>query len=59
VVEDRRTGMSLTTVAKRHKISSASVCRLMKSPMGIPPTTVVPSGGRHVAEVQSAGGYSR
>ena len=30
VVEDRRTGMSLTTVAKRHNISRASVCRLMK-----------------------------
>jgi DNA invertase Pin-like site-specific DNA recombinase len=30
VVEDRRTGMSLTAVAKRHNISRASVCRLMK-----------------------------
>jgi DNA invertase Pin-like site-specific DNA recombinase len=30
VVEDRRSGMSLTVVAKRHSISRASVCRLMK-----------------------------
>jgi DNA invertase Pin-like site-specific DNA recombinase len=29
VVQDRRTGMSLTQVAKRHNISRASVCRLM------------------------------
>jgi len=30
VVQDRRSGMSLTTVAKKHNISRASVCRLMK-----------------------------
>jgi DNA invertase Pin-like site-specific DNA recombinase len=30
VVIDRREGMSLTAVAKRHNISRASVCRLMK-----------------------------
>jgi DNA invertase Pin-like site-specific DNA recombinase len=30
VVQDRRSGMSLTQVAKRHNISRASVCRLMK-----------------------------
>ena len=30
VVQDRRSGMSLTNVAKRHNISRASVCRLMK-----------------------------
>jgi DNA invertase Pin-like site-specific DNA recombinase len=30
VVEDRRTGMSLTLVARKHSISRASVCRLMK-----------------------------
>jgi DNA invertase Pin-like site-specific DNA recombinase len=30
VVIDRRSGMSLTQVAKRHSISRASVCRLMK-----------------------------
>jgi len=30
VVLDRRSGMSLTQVAKKHSISRASVCRLMK-----------------------------
>jgi DNA invertase Pin-like site-specific DNA recombinase len=30
VIEDRGSGMSLTQVAKRHNISRASVCRLMK-----------------------------
>lgn len=30
VVIDRRSGMSLTEVARKHKISRASVCRLMK-----------------------------
>jgi hypothetical protein len=30
VIADRRSGMSLTQVAKRHGISRASVCRLMK-----------------------------
>jgi DNA invertase Pin-like site-specific DNA recombinase len=30
VIDDRRSGMSLTQVAKKHGISRASVCRLMK-----------------------------
>lgn len=30
VVEDRREGMSLTLVARKHSISRATVCRLMK-----------------------------
>ena len=30
VLRDRRSGMSLTQVAKKHRISRASVCRLMK-----------------------------
>jgi DNA invertase Pin-like site-specific DNA recombinase len=30
VVQDRRSGMSLTRVAAKHRISRASVCRLMK-----------------------------
>jgi DNA invertase Pin-like site-specific DNA recombinase len=30
VVEDRRSGMSLTKVAQKHHISRASVCRLMR-----------------------------
>jgi DNA invertase Pin-like site-specific DNA recombinase len=34
VVQDRRSGLSLTTIAKRHNISRASVCRLMKEANG-------------------------
>jgi DNA invertase Pin-like site-specific DNA recombinase len=30
VVRDRRAGLSLTQVAKKHKISRASVCRLVR-----------------------------
>src|ERR1700757_2401474 len=30
VIQDRHSGMSLTQVAKKHRISRASVCRLMK-----------------------------
>ena len=30
VIRDRRSGMSLTQVAKKHGISRASVCRLVK-----------------------------
>jgi DNA invertase Pin-like site-specific DNA recombinase len=30
VIQDRRSGMSLTQVAKKHGISRASVCRMMK-----------------------------
>jgi DNA invertase Pin-like site-specific DNA recombinase len=30
VIRDRRSGMSLRQVAEKHKISRASVCRLMK-----------------------------
>ena len=39
VVQDRRSGMSLTQVAKKHGISRASVCRLMKEARGnsLPP----------------------
>jgi len=32
VVRDRVAGMSLTQVARKHRISRASVCRLMKNP---------------------------
>lgn len=34
VITDRRSGMSLTQVAKKHGISRASVCRLMKEVSG-------------------------
>jgi DNA invertase Pin-like site-specific DNA recombinase len=44
VVEDRRGGMPLTTVAKRHNISRASVCRLMKEANGECNLAVIPEG---------------
>jgi DNA invertase Pin-like site-specific DNA recombinase len=34
VIDDRRSGLSLTQVAKKHGISRASVCRLMKRRAG-------------------------
>ena len=34
VIDDRRSGLSLTQVAKKHGISRASVCRLMKEASG-------------------------
>ena len=55
VIADRRSGMSLTQVAKKHRISRASVCRLMKemggSPQGVIPqrTEVADSIGLKVA----------
>ena len=58
VVEDRRTGMALTLVAKRHNISRASVCRLMKEAAGGSDAAVTASGAELVAH-SAAGGYSR
>jgi DNA invertase Pin-like site-specific DNA recombinase len=43
VVRDRLSGMSLTQVSKRHKISRASVCRLMKEASGGPKVEVISS----------------
>jgi DNA invertase Pin-like site-specific DNA recombinase len=40
VIQDRRSGMSLTQVAKKHGISRASVCRLMKEASASPDATV-------------------
>jgi DNA invertase Pin-like site-specific DNA recombinase len=44
VVLDRRSGMSLTQVAKKHYISRAGVCRLMKEANGNP-AVLMPSVG--------------
>jgi DNA invertase Pin-like site-specific DNA recombinase len=43
VVADRRSGMSLTQVASKHRISRASVCRLMKD-LGGSQQGVIPQG---------------
>jgi DNA invertase Pin-like site-specific DNA recombinase len=45
VVTDRRSGQSLTQVAKKHGISRASVCRLVKENGGSP-QGVVPEGSQ-------------
>jgi DNA invertase Pin-like site-specific DNA recombinase len=58
VVEDRRSGMSLTAVAKKHAISRASVCRLMKEANDNSHPAVLPSDG-NVAAHAAAGGGSR
>jgi DNA invertase Pin-like site-specific DNA recombinase len=42
VVADRRSGMSLTQVAQKHKISRASVCRLAKKPGNAERATTCP-----------------
>jgi DNA invertase Pin-like site-specific DNA recombinase len=44
VISDRRGGMSLTQVAKRHNISRASVCRLMKEANVDSTAPVLPAG---------------
>jgi DNA invertase Pin-like site-specific DNA recombinase len=41
VVSDRRSGMSLTQVAKKHRISRASVCRLVKEADASPTRVIV------------------
>jgi len=47
VVEDRRSGMSLTVVAKRYANSRASVCRWMKELNGNSPAEEVLRSGRN------------
>jgi DNA invertase Pin-like site-specific DNA recombinase len=47
VVRDRRSGMSLTCVAKKHRISRASVCRLMKEAVVRKPANVISSQHEH------------
>jgi DNA invertase Pin-like site-specific DNA recombinase len=52
VVIDRREGMSLTLVARKHSISRASVCRLMKEANGISHAALLASGGNLVELVR-------
>ena len=58
VIEDRLSGMSLTQVAKRHSISRASVCRLMKEANGSSTAPVLASVGNLMAH-SAVGGDSR
>jgi DNA invertase Pin-like site-specific DNA recombinase len=59
VVIDRRSGMSLTQVAKRHNISRASVCRLMKEVNGNAPAAEVLVSDGDLAAHSAVGGCSR
>jgi len=56
VINDRRSGMSLTQVAKKHAISRASVCRLMKEATS---DTPVPTLAGNMPEQSSAAGAAQ
>jgi len=56
VVEYRRGGMSLTNVARRHNISRATVCRLVKEARNISNLPVVASDG-NLVQVKSVGAH--
>ena len=53
VVEDRRSGMSLTKVASKHRISRASVCRLMRE-ASASPTRVIAQAPQASTELETA-----
>jgi DNA invertase Pin-like site-specific DNA recombinase len=49
VVADRRSGMSLTEVARKHRISRATVCRLVNESGGLKKFGVADVGGKEKA----------
>ena len=53
VVQDRRSGMSLTQVAKKHRISRASVCRLVKE-SGASATRVIAQAPQDSTQLENA-----
>ena len=53
VVQDRRSGMSLTKVASKHRISRASVCRLMRE-ASARPTRVITQAPQASTELETA-----
>jgi len=53
VVEDRRLGMSLTQVSKKHGISRATVCRLMKEANGNFNLVALASGADTSQQIQA------
>ena len=55
VIQDRRSGMSLTQVAKKHGISRASVCRLMKESSTNPDATAPALVGNMREQASAAG----
>jgi DNA invertase Pin-like site-specific DNA recombinase len=56
VIDDRRSGMSLTQVAKKHGISRASVCRLMKEATSNPDAPVPALAGNMPEQASAASG---
>ena len=59
VIQDRRSGMSLTQVAKKHGISRASVCRLMKEASASPDATIPALAGRVPEQASAAAGAAQ
>jgi DNA invertase Pin-like site-specific DNA recombinase len=57
VIQDRRSGMSLTQVAKKHGISRASVCRLVKEASN--PDATAPGCAGNVPDQVSAAGAAQ
>jgi len=55
VIQDRRSGMSLTQVAKKHGISRASVCRLVKEASASPDAAAPALAGKMVEQASAAG----
>jgi DNA invertase Pin-like site-specific DNA recombinase len=55
VLIDRRSGMSLTRVAKKHGISRASVCRLMKEASGSPDAPLPALAASRPGQASAAG----
>jgi DNA invertase Pin-like site-specific DNA recombinase len=55
VIQDRRSGMSLTQVAKKHGISRASVCRLMKESSANSEAAAHALGGNMPEQASAAG----
>jgi DNA invertase Pin-like site-specific DNA recombinase len=53
VISDRRSGMSLTQVAKKHRISRASVCRLVKE-SGANATRVIAQTPQTATQLEAA-----
>ena len=54
VVADRKSGMPLTMVAKKHRISRASVCRLVREAVATPSTVIAQVPQTHFTELETA-----
>src|SRR6201987_1651071 len=54
VVADRKSGMSLTQVSRKHRISRASVCRLMKEAAATQSKVIAQVSQTHFTELETA-----